>query len=340
MLPGHCCRCHSWLGKIATQCIGPCEENSQQRWQAEAAGTLLAVTPYLSGDARKEVFAAKVSELIAAEADGRLLEIERRTGVHRATVRGWQSGSVVPQLGVLLTFCRCLGVRPLSLLIDTAPNDKLSLPSDRQPAMQLERSYRKIDVQALQSILQQIAMNKEDPPPSMREIGRRLGHDSRYLFAQFPAESKGISACFFAFQRKQREQRLQDICSEVEAITLAIHLQGEYPSQDKVSARLSKPGFMWEPEAKKTWRATLKKWSYDIGDAGTEEEADHAPFHSGRSLSIPIEWKYFLAVVNWPHFVADPAKKCCQSHTNALALDALACVWVELPLLDRARVLG
>jgi hypothetical protein len=86
----------------------------------------------------------------------------------------------------------------------------------------------------------------------MREIGRRLGYTPRYLLAQFPAVCKEISARFLGFQRKQREQRLQDICKEVEAVTHAIHLQGEYPSQDKVSARLSKPGFMWEPEARKT----------------------------------------------------------------------------------------
>src|SRR6478672_6554748 len=52
-----------------------------------------------------------------------------------------------------------------------------------------------------------------------------------------------------------------------------------------------------------------------------------------------VGWTHFLSTPNWTHFVAETAKKCHQSQTSVLALDSLACVWVEFPLLDRARMI-
>lgn len=260
--PGYCCACSIWLGTPLDENQLSDDDCRRQVWVAEAAGTLLAAGAQISQVPRQDFFAIAVAKAISSRTNGRLLSVERQTGIARATLRGWQQGEVMPQLDSLLEFCRCLVIQPLSMLTSEEFGIMITSQTTSELIDEPKRTYRPVDTDRLQIGLRAIIL-ADETPISMREASRRLGCNQASLQQWFPDECRAISARFLAYQTEQAERRLAQICNEVREVAAAIHQRGEYPSKEKVMALLSKPGFLWEPRAKATWRAVLRELGYE-----------------------------------------------------------------------------
>jgi AcrR family transcriptional regulator len=108
-------------------------------------------------------------------------------------------------------------------------------------------------------MLEAIMVNDENPPPSMREVARRLGYSVQVFNRHFPEMCRAISERYMAYRRRRRDETKRQICDEVRSAVLRLHAQGEYPSQRKVRNLLRKPHDMLRKEVHKVWRETLRE---------------------------------------------------------------------------------
>ena len=102
---------------------------------------------------------------------------------------------------------------------------------------------------------------EEKPPPSMREVARRLQYNSSHLYKHFPDRCRAIAARYRAYQKELRCQRLQRICNEVQETARSLQAQGRSPSERQVGKVLKLRGVLREDEV----RAALKTALLEVG---------------------------------------------------------------------------
>lgn len=192
--------------------------------------------------------------------------MEEKTGVRRATLRAWMQGKCLPQMPTLLEFCRCIQQSPLKLLTSQVTNNFINGSPSLQPVRRTLHRNQLRDGAAIHQRLVTIINSEIIPPPSMREVGRQLQLDPRYLLQSYREESQKISARFLDYKREQLEQKRQMIDEEVRRVTRQIHDEGAYPSREMVTKRITKPKHMWSPVAKTAWKETLNDLGYAVED--------------------------------------------------------------------------
>lgn len=93
---------------------------------------------------------------------------------------------------------------------------------------------------ALQDALE-CALRDETPPPTLDMVAARLGRGANGLRRHFPVLCCQITARHRAYQYTAFLQRRHALFEEIHAITLALHVQGLFPSINRVTAQLSRP---------------------------------------------------------------------------------------------------
>ena len=100
---------------------------------------------------------------------------------------------------------------------------------------------------------------QEQPPPSMTEVRRRLGHSHSYLYLRFPELCRAISARWRAYRRTVNNARKQQICDQIQQATAQLHTQGIEPRWKNVGAFLGKPGYIRSPRCHAAWLEALRQ---------------------------------------------------------------------------------
>ena len=93
----------------------------------------------------------------------------------------------------------------------------------------------------------------------MRTVAKRLNYSPRELREHFPELSRAISIRRKNYYKTRREQKLQQLKSEIRQATLKIHSQGLYPSSERVGSLLSNPAAMRDPAISKIWHEILEE---------------------------------------------------------------------------------
>ena len=125
------------------------------------------------------------------------------------------------------------------------------------------------DTERVRSVLEATLTSDEDPPPSLREVARRLGIvEMGGLYRRFPELSRAVAARFQA-ARKDRTLRRQDaLREEVRQVVAALHAAGQYPSCNEVRARLSHPAAFRNAIAQEAWETSLRQYGWEKGIQG------------------------------------------------------------------------
>lgn len=245
---GYCPHCHHWLGTPLTGAsrlddnLSDSELASQVKI-LEAIGALIAAAPGLPvvPPSRKNVVQA-VSTLVHHLGAGKAAALARRISLPKSMVSRWHRGKAVPRLDSLLRLCWGLGITPLDFFTSegrldnrsrliSAPVNLLQAPSPppRAPLVATR----------VQGVLMHVLECEDSPPPSMREVARRLGSAPANLYHRFPELCRAISARFQAYRKAQSLERRQQRCKEVREATCRLYREGVYPSHDRVEALLS-----------------------------------------------------------------------------------------------------
>ena len=106
--------------------------------------------------------------------------------------------------------------------------------------------------------LEEVLAGDESPPPSMREIARRLGVHHSFLLQQLPELCRAISARYLAYRQEKGATKRRGLCDEVRQAVYEVHGWGLYPSASRVAALISQPGFIRDHEARAAWQEALR----------------------------------------------------------------------------------
>lgn len=254
---GYCTRCERWLGypsqREEDRLARSADEQEWQRWVGEVVGELLAGGPGLPVLPHQEVIAATITAHVQGAMEGNFSAFARQLQVHRRTAWEWGQGQQLPQLDALLQICFYFGTSPVHFFMGDALEAALlqkHVPGEKPISEKPKRRFRKFEAEKLQSALEAVLRDEENPPPSMREAAQRLGYDSSHLYRHFPDLCRAIAARYRAYQKELRRQRLQRICNEVQQTAHTLSAQGCFPSERQVGKRLRVRGVLKEVEVR------------------------------------------------------------------------------------------
>jgi len=261
--PGYCTYCNRWLGmplqSEACQAISG-DEWEWQIWVEQTVGELLAAAPGLLSIPSQEMFSTIISTHVNGAMEGNYSEFARRVRFHRRTVWEWAQGLQIPRLDALLQICSYFGTTPVHLFtgnIQEVEQVQKKTSGEKLTPEQPCRRYRRFETGKLRDALEQILQSEEYPPPSMREVGRRLNYDQSHLRRHFPALCHAISTRYLAYQQEQRQRRLQKMGAEVGQAIRTLYENGDSLSERQVGKMLIKRGVLKEKEVRKALKNSL-----------------------------------------------------------------------------------
>jgi hypothetical protein len=116
------------------------------------------------------------------------------------------------------------------------------------------------------SLLEQAASNAEDPPPSLQEVGQRLGYQPTTLYKVNRAACHAIAERFTAYRRELREKRLQGYREEIRQIALLLQAEHVALTQRHIGRYLIQPAILRDPKV----REILREVCYEVKEAEIE----------------------------------------------------------------------
>ncbi len=271
---GYCFVCQTWLGTVPDPDILKLPamtdfELDWQHWLVEAIGELLAAALTLRHMPLGERLAAGLSNYCTQLAEGNTKNFAKILKAHNLDIsvfslNKWLTGTQT-SWQLLLQLCFCLQTKPLALLTNpTALRVSLPLrtlafspPPNPQPKPALIRDQ-------LEKSLNAIIAANETPPPSLREVSRRLNQTgTKSLLRYFPEQSATITERYRTYRQLKKEERLRLLREKVRQATLDVHAQGAYPSMTRVDKQLGKQASMRNPDARDFWRETIQELGFD-----------------------------------------------------------------------------
>jgi TniQ protein len=264
--PGYCSKCSRWLG-VMTDASKISQTSDQWRWQvwvAEMVGELLShnmkltTTPHLKN----------IPNLIAAAreqvANSSMQNLEKSLRLSRRTVNAWRAGRQIPQLESLLRLCYCCGISLYSMFtLQPRALHLRKLKTRVLPDIPNPNGNRRqripMDPVYIQRSLEDVLMQEEQPPPSMRTVAKRLNYSPRELREHFPELNRAIANRRKEYYKIRREQRLLQLKEEMRQAILKIYAQGLHPSSNKVGRLMRTPAVMQDRTVAKFWREMLEE---------------------------------------------------------------------------------
>lgn len=283
--PGHCSWCGGWLGVPEAYGGGSVEPLSEEEWHWQSwvtagLGALLAAGPTLQQAPERGIIAQRIEEYRVALGFPNLRQLALHVGVDYKTLRCWALYGIVPELAQLLQLCFRLRTTPLPFLTGTdlavgdvpvawsaqgtlgpelrpGPEDA---PSSAVP-LRKPRRRNKTDAELgrLRNVLEAVATGGTLPPPSVKEVARRLKCSNTYLVKQFPELCARIHEQYVRYVGARKLRRDLEITRDVEAAVMKLHRRGEYPSYSRVEAELPGAKGMRGPLARKVWHRKLRE---------------------------------------------------------------------------------
>lgn len=279
--PGYGAHCECWLGSAPgteARADDPLteEELAIQTWIVHAVGEILAAAPGLPAPPYREQVVRTLSVWTRSRRMGSRRAWARAMGLPVTAISNWELGSAIPSLWLLLQVCRCLGTAPLSVLtgtvVDAPPADPALAMARPFPARPV-RVRAAFDHEAMRQALEDILTSGEEPPPSLREVARRLDWSDEVLRRWLPELCHAISARYLCAQRAQGLRTRQRAWDEAYQATFQVHAQGQYPSASRVAQRVSQPGSLRGGPAKVAWQKAVD----ELGCLRGQEHAARPP---------------------------------------------------------------
>lgn len=258
-LPGHCTQCNAWLGGAFFS--GRRQEINEEamEWQGWVMCSLeeLHAMSMSSGKLSWESFFPNLATSFDARGEqSRLAEL---VGMARGQFACWLNRSKTPSLENILEFCYVCNVTPLQVLRgDLAPLKRVIQEGKPYRLPRSRRPYRPVDREQCLLRIQAVLDGREEPLGYV-PLAHQLGYSGSALLYHFPQECALLTKKVQEYRRQRKEQRLAQVQNEIRQATLMIHAQRVYPSQNKVADLLSDPNFLFQPEAKATWRALCRE---------------------------------------------------------------------------------
>jgi len=230
---GICPSCKCWLGNIADKAtLDDCgisdEEFAQQSWVHHAVGELIAGASSLVDSPVRRNLTESLTLCINILTEGHMRKFGELIDTGCEGVWRWKHGKILPTFPKVLEICAHARVTPFNFYTGSIRAD-IRLPDkklcERTRPNQRNKDWKEIE-QNLHSAL------RETPPPSLRQVVKRVNTGSAHLVARLPDLCSKIVARHARHKKSLQDKLLHSI--------KAIANGNEYPPPciAKVSRRL------------------------------------------------------------------------------------------------------
>jgi len=173
LIPGRCSRCLGWLGISDRKELDAFENDDLQYelWVATEMGLLIAAAPNLMSEPSAERLSKFLRTASKQMSSGNANSLARYLGMTPTACQAWRSKKKVPQINLLLQVCYRSSTSLRDLLTDVHPTlnpNSMNRMSEFPRGSERFKRHQEINTAFLTAF-------KEQPPPSVREVARRLG---------------------------------------------------------------------------------------------------------------------------------------------------------------------
>jgi hypothetical protein len=216
-------------------------------WIANTVGELLAQSAYVEFSPLKNSIAKALCAYVDQVSEGNIAAFARQLQIPRNTVWLWCKGHCLPSIKALLQVCYCLKVSIMDFISQGIepmnPCQTMRLPPSLiQP--KARASSKSFDAKKLMQFLEEVLASNECPPPSMKEVARRVKCDRGMIYRLFPDLCRAISAKYLDYRKANLARNIEQSCNEVRLIALNLQDQGVYPSENRVEEHMTMPGYL------------------------------------------------------------------------------------------------
>lgn len=269
--PGYCSRCSGWLApaiadEVSTREPATDDDLAWSFWVGTTVGELLAAAPELPSLPTRENLTQSIALCISHLTDGDRAAFAELFQVGEHAVRNWRSGKRLPGLSLILEMCRSLGASLLDFLSgacvvsDQKVMDRFLRRSDGTHQRQsYPRRGRRIKAVEVERVLQ-IAL-KENPPPSMRQVIKRLSHSTPTIYRHFPVLCRAISERYADYRSIRSAVRRELARAEVRVLAYELHARGIKITRNNMRPLLTSSDYWNLPEG----RAALQEAKRELG---------------------------------------------------------------------------
>jgi hypothetical protein len=244
--PGRCVFCQRWLGMTSGMSSTSESDLKEvevmwQQWVIDNIGNLLALSPMIEfPPARKQVH-DKLALAVRQVSKGNAASFARSLGVNKTRVKGWLTQKRLLDIEALLHVCYFLGCSLREFVLEDALTYQLR-EVNRFPLETLRKSTSVPTNRAsVWEILEKTLTAEEDPPPSVKEMARRLNCNIRVLYECHPTACNGIATRYKEYIRRQAKERVQLHRDEIRRVSLTLRTAGVPISYSNVYRDLSRP---------------------------------------------------------------------------------------------------
>lgn len=272
---GECTQCGFWLGapsKTAEESGVDQETVAWQNWVIDVLEAL-HLTSLFSGPLHWAAFFSHFA--LGMESKGAFSRLARLTAIKRGILYRWMNGSDQPSFENMLYLCYMCKVTPLEVMKNHLAPLKQALQSETvDHAPRSPRSLRKpVNQEQCREYIQQVLDGREEPL-GVTQIAKRLGCSAVVLVWHFPNECAVITQRMQYYRTQRKAQRIARGCGEVRQAVMTLHAQGVYPSHRRVSALLSQPSSIRQPEMRAAWHKARHELGIELPP--TSRKSDHA----------------------------------------------------------------
>jgi transcriptional regulator with XRE-family HTH domain len=269
--PGYCSRCSGWLAPVTADELSTREPVSDDDlawslWIGATVGDLLAAGSERSSPLTRENLSQSITSCMNQLTGGDRSAFARLLQVGENAVRNWQSGKRLPRLPLILEMCHSLGTSLLDFLSgacvvsDRKVIDRfLRRDDDQHQRLSYPRRGQRIKAIDVERALH-IAL-KENPPPSMRQVIKRLNHSAYTIYRHFPELCRAISERFTDYRRIRSAVRRELARAEVRVLAYELHARGIKITRNNMRPLLTSSDYWNLPEG----RAALQEVKRELG---------------------------------------------------------------------------
>jgi transcriptional regulator with XRE-family HTH domain len=242
---GYCSLCYSWLGNDSIKRNNQISIVDLELWRSKSLGDLLTMTFSSRGKLSIDNIPRQLSNITNEATAGNIAALSRQLRIPKNTLWLWYHGKTLPSLESSLNICRHFDISLVDFFSgenqDRPKLDNYHKPTSRAKTSTSNRAF-KPEVVCL--FLEQVLSQEILPPLSVTEIARRLGCNRRMLYKHFPDLCSVISNIYKNYLKQTHEENLAWYCQQVRQIVVDLYQEGEYPSESRVAAQMTKPGFL------------------------------------------------------------------------------------------------
>lgn len=265
--PGYCSQCERAL-------VGTEQESSSEElagaeliwatWVATALGEIISTAPHITTPPTKEHLAQTIGSCIKHTSSGNASAFARIMQVGRGDVSRWRRGKALPRLPLILDMAFRLGSSLMDFLLGSpgcVPSQGFlrSAPvepdrSSRRTSLQYGRRINDLEVfRTLQSAL------NENPPPSVRQVMKRISHSEVTVRHHFPDLCCDIAKHYAEYRVKRAIERKAQAAEEVKRLAYELHANGIGLARRNMRPLLTSSDYLNLEEGRAALRAVRQK---------------------------------------------------------------------------------